>query len=109
MKESALRTKMIKRIQSSPLPNRARACHAGPHSGSVGEPDIDAVIGGISMKVEVKMPGNTPTVLQLKVIRDWQAAGAVAGWCDSMEGLEPFIAEAERRARLLELNEEVGR
>jgi len=91
--ETRLQKKMVKRIENLPCPSRARKMHGSAFTRA-GEPDIDAVICGIPLKIEVKMPGNTPTKLQTQRILEWAAAGAVAGWCDTMEGMDEFIIEA---------------
>lgn len=98
MDEAGLRMKMIKRILACERPSRARTVHAGPHSGTVGEPDIDAVVDGISLKVEVKLPGRVPTALQAQVISQWRKVGVVAGWADDMDGLMELLEEALGRA-----------
>lgn len=56
----------------------------GSQMGSGGEPDLDACIQGRSVKIEVKAPGRKPTPRQLSVLRKWEAAGALAGWADSV-------------------------
>lgn len=101
MNEAQLRMKMIKKIITCGRPARARTVHAGPHSGTVGEPDIDAVIDGISVKIEVKLPGRFPTKLQEQVIRQWRAVGCVAGWADDMESLMVLVDEALYRAEVI--------
>ncbi len=93
--ESRLVARMVKRINQLDCPSRARKVHGGAY-GTGGEPDIDAVLFGRSLKVEVKTPGNKPTDRQAAVIRQWADAGATAGWCDSMEGLDRLIASCLR-------------
>lgn len=96
MLEKDLRRKMVKRLEEVPG-CRVRVVHGGPHQ-SAGEPDLDAVICGVPLKIEVKLPGNKPTKLQAHVIDEWRAAGAVAGWADSMDTLEALIEEALARS-----------
>lgn len=98
MNEGQLRMKMVKRILACERPSRARTVHAGPHSGTVGEPDIDAVVDGISLKIEVKLPGRQPTKLQAQVISQWRKVGAVAGWADDMDSFMELLEEALGRA-----------
>lgn len=88
--EKHLQSQMLRRINDLPCPSRARVVHGGPHQPA-GEPDIDACVFGHTLKVEVKLPGNTPTDRQDAVIRKWEAAGAVAGWADSMEMLDELL------------------
>lgn len=94
--ETALRNKMVKAIRALPCPTRVRVVHGGPHQ-SAGEPDLDAVICGTPVKIEVKMPGNEPTPKQASVIRQWRNAGAIADWADSMERLEQILYAALSR------------
>lgn len=98
MRETQLRSKMIKEILACGRPVRARSVHAGPHSGTVGEPDIDAVVDGVPLKIEVKLPGNRPTILQAAVIKQWAEVGVVAGWAHDMDGLHVLLDEAIARA-----------
>lgn len=44
-----------------------------------GTPDLLACVRGRFVAVECKQPGKHPTALQLKRLRDWQRAGAIAG------------------------------
>lgn len=96
--EGTIRTKAIRKIHGFDLPSRARTVHAGPHSGTVGEPDIDAVVAGVALKVEVKMPGKKPTGLQASVMRQWARAGAVTGWIDHEDQILPMLEECRARA-----------
>lgn len=41
-----------------------------------GTPDICGVYKGFSIWLETKMPGNKPTLIQWKRMRDWRAAGS---------------------------------
>lgn len=61
---------------------KARKVHGGMFSA--GEPDIDCVINGLSVKIEVKSPGNQPTENQLKRINEWKSAGCLAFWTDNL-------------------------
>lgn len=54
---------------------RAVKVHAS-QMGNGGEPDIDVVAHGRSIKLEVKQPGKTPTPRQLSILRKWRSAGA---------------------------------
>ncbi len=67
----------------------AHKVHQGRFGG--GEPDIDACVDGRSVKLEVKVPGNKPTPLQMVTMRRWEAAGALAGWCTSVETAEEIL------------------
>jgi len=93
--EKHLQSQMIRRINDLDCPSRARVVHGGPHQAA-GEPDIDACIMGLTLKVEVKLPGNVPTPRQEAVIRKWRDAGAVAGWAHSLEHLDVLIIDCLR-------------
>lgn len=45
-----------------------------------GTPDLLICIRGRFVACELKQPGKKPTPLQMKRLRDWAAAGALAGW-----------------------------
>lgn len=70
---------------------RARKVHQTRFSG--GEPDIDACWNGRSVKIEVKVPGNTPTPRQAAVLELWRKAGALVGWVTSLEEAKELLAE----------------
>jgi hypothetical protein len=94
--EKNLRDRMIRYIKALPVPSHARAVPAS--MSGAGQPDIDAVIDGLALKIEVKLPGNTPTERQHAVIRQWGNAGAVAGWCDNMDDFKILVRKTlERR------------
>jgi hypothetical protein len=84
---------MIKRLRD--LGGEARKVHGSRYS--IGEPDIDCVIWGVPLKVEVKVPGGKPTGLQRKRLEDWRAAGAVAGVVTSLEELDFLVEGAALR------------
>lgn len=72
---------IIKMINA--LPNsHARKTHGGMYSS--GEPDIDAVVQGRAVKLEVKAPGGKATPLQEARLRTWAHAGAVTGVVESV-------------------------
>jgi hypothetical protein len=90
MKETTITNKVLKEINALP---RAKALKRhGSVFGKAGEPDIDASIGGRSVQIEMKVPGERPTDLQTKRLAEWAASGAVAFWATSW---------AEVRARLV--------
>lgn len=57
----------------------------GSMFGAGGEPDVSACIRGRMVQIEVKQPGEHPTPRQYEALRRWEAAGALAGWADSVE------------------------
>lgn len=58
--------------------------HGGPH-GVAGEPDLDVVYRGVPIKIEVKVPPNSPTRIQLHRLALYAKAGAVAAWVDDVD------------------------
>lgn len=75
----------------------ARKVH-GSAFQSAGEPDIDACVAGRAVKVEVKMPGGTPTPIQMGAMRRWESAGALTGWVTSVDELKKLLDYAEDHA-----------
>jgi hypothetical protein len=64
-----------------------------------GTPDIDAVVAGVAYKLEAKLPGEKPTSIQSKRLREWAAAGAVVGVIYSKaEALAIIAGDEEVRA-----------
>lgn len=59
-----------------------------------GSPDIDACVRGRCVKVELKMPGKTPTPAQYGRMRRWENAGALVGWIRSLEELDELLSHA---------------
>ena len=96
--ESAIRTRMVKRLRDLPEPSWARVVHGSRYTDA-GEPDIDAVVNGVPLKVEVKRPGFDATAIQMASLRRWRQAGAVAGVARDDAELDTLIDECRRRAR----------
>lgn len=74
MKESSIVAACLKRL------NKLEGVHARKVRGSAyssGEPDLDIVAAGRSVKLEVKVPGEVATKLQDRVMAQWCKAGAV--------------------------------
>ena len=67
----------------------------GGEFGSNGQPDLDAVIRGRSVKVEAKQPGKRPTPVQYRRMREWAAVGALTGWFTTTEELEEILAHLD--------------
>ncbi len=80
---------------------RKQGCFAVKWHGSVygvgGMPDIYTLVPGIPhatpVHIEVKLPGNTPTPRQEKMLRDLHKAGAVAVWVDNLEAVKQLLAK----------------
>ena len=65
----------------------------GGGMGVAGDPDIDACIRGRSVQIEVKRPGERPTLLQLKRIEEWRRAGAVVAVVNSVADVRRLLEE----------------
>jgi hypothetical protein len=52
----------------------------GTGTAKAGTPDLLICLAGRFCAVELKQPGKAPTALQMKRLRTWAAAGALAGW-----------------------------
>lgn len=79
-------------------PALARIRHFGGEARKVhgsrfsqGEPDIDAVLWGVPLKVECKAKGGKPTGLQAARLKAWERAGAVTGWIDDPAQIDELI------------------
>lgn len=56
--------------------------------GTSGQVDLWAIgPHGIHIEIEAKLPGNKPTALQEEFLELMRKQGAIAIWCDSLEGL----------------------
>lgn len=66
--------------------------HGGPYQ-SAGIGDIVGCCRGRYFNIEVKMPGNKPTELQAKRIRDVNANGGCGAWVDSVEDAIDVVNE----------------
>lgn len=96
--ETALSTAVQARIKGE-WGGHARKVHGGPQQAA-GEPDIDACIDGRAVKVELKQPGSKPTPRQYKALRDWQDAGALAGWVTTLVELDRLLNKLGDRSWL---------
>jgi len=68
----------------------ARKVHGGA-MGNVGEPDVDACVGGRACKFEAKGDGNKPTGPQLAALRRWAKAGALVGWFRTLDHVRQLL------------------
>jgi len=68
----------------------------GGGMGVAGDPDIDACIRGRSVQLEVKRPGERPTPLQVKRLREWRKAGALVAVVSSVEEVKSLLTEVDR-------------
>jgi len=66
--------------------------HGGAYQ-MAGLPDVLAIKNGRAFWIEVKRPGEKPTPIQLKRMRDLQAAGCVVGVATSVQEAREVISE----------------
>lgn len=57
-----------------------------------GTPDLLACVEGRMCAIELKQPGETPTPLQWKRLREWAAAGALAGFVTTEVELDDLLS-----------------
>jgi hypothetical protein len=67
----------------------------GTAAQRAGTPDLLICLGGRFVACECKQPGKKPTPLQMKRLRDWQAAGAIAGWVTTEVELDELLVHAD--------------
>lgn len=89
--ETLLTKKIINALNSIP------DCYAEKlHASQFGLPKLD-VFGAYRGKMfylEIKTPGNKPTVRQEATIKKWRTkAGVHTGWTDSVDGSVKFVEE----------------
>jgi hypothetical protein len=89
MPETRLVNRIIRWLNDQPS-TRARKGHGSVYQ--TGEPDVDAVVCGRAVKLEVKLPGEEPTALQARVLALWEAAGAVVGVVTSLDEAQAIVA-----------------
>lgn len=74
---------------------KAEKTHGGMY-GRAGKPDISGCVNGRRFEIEVKRPGNKPTKLQLKELREWEEAGAITGVAYSLEDVKELLKDVIR-------------
>lgn len=67
----------------------------GNASQASGQPDLIACVRGRFVAVELKQPGKKPTPLQMKRLRTWAAAGALAGWVTTEVELDALLEHVD--------------
>lgn len=84
----------------------ARKVH-GEAFGTAGEPDVDAVVDGRAVKLEVKRPGGTkPTPLQARALDRWQDAGALCGVVRSVDDARALLGAYGLAGETVDLDEQ---
>lgn len=61
--------------------------------GTKGQSDLWGILDGRHWECEVKKPGEIPTQAQLDWLVECARAGAVAFWCDSLDGFTEQIRQ----------------
>jgi hypothetical protein len=77
----------------------------GTAYGVAGDPDIYGtctLVGGRHCELEAKTPGERPTALQERRLREWSEGGAIAGWFTSVDEALAIVVGAvpERIGRI---------
>ena len=88
-KESAIVKAILAYLNT--LPRCLARKRWGGGMGVAGEPDIDACLRGRSLQLEVKRPGQHPTLLQLKRMEEWRQAGAIVGIVTSVAEVKALL------------------
>lgn len=90
MKETTLAKKVLDYLNSLPE-CKAIKIHGNMYT-QTGTPDIVGCIKGRMFLFELKVPGNKPTEIQERRLREWRAAGALAEVIYSMGELKAKIS-----------------
>lgn len=64
-------------------------------SGTRGTPDVIGCIGGRMVVIEFKKGTEVPTPVQLRQMRLWQDAGALAGWARSTSDVRRLLSHLD--------------
>ena len=91
MKEIQLVHKIINWINQHENAH-ARKQHGGMY-GTIGEPDITGCVNGRRIEIEVKLPGNEPTKIQLHRMKEWERCGALTGVAHSLEEAQIILKD----------------
>jgi hypothetical protein len=86
--EKSITNAILKWLNSIP------GCYARKTLGGIsnpGEPDISGCLNGRRLEIEVKAPGNKPTVLQERALKRWRESGAMSGVAWSLEDAKAII------------------
>lgn len=75
------------------LPGSLARKRWGGGMGVAGDPDIDGCIRGRSLQLEVKRPGEKPTLLQVRRLEEWRKAGAIVGVVVSVDEVKDLLAK----------------
>ena len=81
----------LTKLQKEGLPVLVERRNAGGFSYKKGIPDLYAVINGIHLEIEVKRPGGTPTVMQLKYLDKCKARNIPWICADNIDVVEGIV------------------
>lgn len=84
MLESDITQKIMHAVRAAYPRAIVRKRH-GTVFGIAGDPDLYGSIDGRHFEIEVKQPGESPTLIQRKRLRDWSTAGAIVGVAASVD------------------------
>lgn len=90
-KESSLKQSVL-RFLAANFPAAVVRKRHGTVFATAGDPDIYFVLGGRHFEVELKVPGQSPTPLQMHRLAQWSAAGAIAACIHSTGELQALLA-----------------
>jgi Holliday junction resolvase len=65
---------------------------SGDHRAEGGHPDVMACCRGRMVAIEMKRPGKRPDGRQFQRLIDWQKAGALVGWAETVEHAREILA-----------------
>lgn len=65
---------------------------SGDHRAEGGHPDVMACSWGRMVTIEMKRPGKEPDGRQFQRLTDWQKAGALVGWAETVEHAREILA-----------------
>lgn len=91
--EATIAKNIVRYLRGLPYAH-ARRTWQGGSMAQAGEPDVDAVVDGRSVRLEVKRPETRRRVtpLQAVALHRWSAAGAVVGVVCSVEEVQVLLA-----------------
>lgn len=90
--ESRLQRKIRKALKAEYPDSVWWKVHGGPFTPA-GIPDLAGVVYGRPIFLEVKMPGEEPSLVQRKRMRDLRRAGAIVAVVTSVDEAIAFLAE----------------
>lgn len=90
----------LKKLRQADPTLAYRKRHGGA-MGTAGDPDITGLWDGIHFEIELKAPGENPTLLQLARLAEWRQAGAVTAVVRSLDDLRQTLAEVATRRQCI--------